>query len=57
VESKPLVKWKKAADVGHAPREETKGKPDTGGGIAKVSSKAERMYRQKVVTKGMPHGR
>lgn len=55
--SKPLVKWKKAPDVGKSPPEERKGQPDKGGGYDKGSSKASRLYRQKIVTKGMPtHG-
>jgi hypothetical protein len=55
--SKPLVKWTKAADVGKSPPDENKGQPDKGGGIAKGRSKAEALYRKKVVTRGMPtHG-
>jgi hypothetical protein len=52
--AKALVKWKKLADVGKSPPEQPKGKPDAAGAFNKGRVKAEHMYRQKVVTKGMP---
>ncbi len=52
--AKTLVRWKKLADVGKSPPEQPKGKPDAGGAFSKGRSKAEHIYRQKVVTKGMP---
>lgn len=50
--AKTLIKWKKLADVGKSPPEQSVGKPDAGGALGKVKSKAEHMYRQKVVKRG-----